>query len=175
MSQLIGAGSLTATLEGASADGSSDSSSGTPDVWYRVTAASAGTLSFDTCGSFDMSGTDTLLSLHSAVPGTIANQIVENDDAPFFEGFPAAGPNATACDPDGLNSLDSALEVNMTAGQTVYLRVTNFAGVATEFVLNTTGPGATAVSLLVRSAFDQASVRYDARFNDYFFVRLTTL
>jgi hypothetical protein len=58
--------------EGDSTCGGNDS----PDVWYVYTATCNGLVTFDTQGS----SFDTMLSVHSACPGTAANQIACNDD-----------------------------------------------------------------------------------------------
>jgi len=171
--QPIGVGTFTASLDGATPDGSSTSSSGTPDIWYSITAASTGTLIIDTCGTINQFGTDTFLSVHSSAPGSPTNELAENDDAPYFDATffdpEIASPTSTACDPDASDTFDSALAVNVTAGQTVLLRVTDFFGEGGSFKLNVSGPGTPALSLFVRGAFDPNGPRLDFLFNDYFF------
>jgi len=61
----------------ATADGSSscDFAEGSPDIWYRFTAPSAGVYAIDTLGSV----LDTVVSLHSGCPGTEINQLTCSD------------------------------------------------------------------------------------------------
>src|SRR5262245_24157122 len=67
-------GSTTsATHDGASSCGETDTSN---DVWYRYVASEAGDLHVTTCGS----SFDTVVSLHSACPGSAANELDCNDD-----------------------------------------------------------------------------------------------
>jgi hypothetical protein len=63
---------------GATSDGSSscDGLAGSPDVWYRYQPYGSGQLTISLCGSTF----DTVLSLHTACPGTIENQVVCNDN-----------------------------------------------------------------------------------------------
>lgn len=110
------------SLVGATNDGSASvGNPGQPDVWYKYTASRAGTLVVDTCGTHDTGGPDTVLSLHSSGPGTTANQLVANDDWP-------SGSDPTACqDLDAPPSYDSAVALSVTAGQTVWIRVSQYA------------------------------------------------
>ncbi|GJQ29449.1 MAG: hypothetical protein HBSAPP03_13330 [Phycisphaerae bacterium] len=110
----------TGTLAGASNDGqASCGSSGTAaDVWFAVTAPQAGFVRFDTCGS----SFDTVLSVHTACPGGLANQVACNDDAGAFG--PCAG------------TLQSVAFVGVYPGQTYYVRLSGFAGAVGGFSLN---------------------------------------
>jgi protocatechuate 3,4-dioxygenase beta subunit len=65
--------STTATNDGQAGCGASMLS---PDVWFRYVAASSGQVAVDTLGS----SYDTVLSVHTACPGTVANQLECNDD-----------------------------------------------------------------------------------------------
>jgi V8-like Glu-specific endopeptidase len=120
------AGTRTGDVTGASNDGATTcgSSSSNPDVWYTYTACTSGTLSVNTCGTHDANGVDTgmdtVVSAHSACPGTSVNTITCNDD--WSSGSP---PNACAGSDAG-NARDSAITVSMTAGQTVWVRVSHF-------------------------------------------------
>lgn len=62
-----------AGVEGTTTCSASDTA---PDVWYTFTAGCTGQVVIDTIGS----SFDTMLSVHSACPGTEGNQIVCNDD-----------------------------------------------------------------------------------------------
>jgi hypothetical protein len=122
---------FTATLTGATNDGSSDCglAFGTVDVWYSYTAPVDTTFNVTTCGTNDLGGIDfgidTVLSLHSGCPGTIDNQIDCSDDTPSCDG--AAGLR-----------VDSTIAHFLPAGQTVWIRVTHFGeSFPGPFILNT--------------------------------------
>lgn len=111
---------VTGNLRDATADGTAGcgASNGNRDVWYTYTAVCNGTLTATTCGSRDIGGTglgaDTVLSIHSACPGTSANQLACSDDAGVA----------------GCSGNDSAISLAMTSGQTVLIRVTHFGDLA---------------------------------------------
>ncbi|HQN95326.1 MAG TPA: carboxypeptidase-like regulatory domain-containing protein [Thermoanaerobaculales bacterium] len=65
--------SSAATNDGQASCGASMLS---PDVWFRYVAAASGQVAVDTLGS----SYDTVLSVHTACPGTFANQLECNDD-----------------------------------------------------------------------------------------------
>ncbi|MFN7020983.1 MAG: matrixin family metalloprotease [Phycisphaerales bacterium] len=88
------------------------------DVWYRWVAPCTGSLVLNTCGS----GYDTLLSVHSACPGSSANQLACNDDNGGL------GP----C-PGGLTSY---LSTPVTAGAAYFIRVSGYAALTGAYVLN---------------------------------------
>jgi hypothetical protein len=121
--ELINGASVIGNLHRASPDGNADcgDSSNNRDVWYTFVARCNGTLHADTCGSRDIDGSttgvDTVLSVHSGCPGTIANQLACSDDA-------GAG---------GCADNDSAVSVAMVAGQRVFIRVTHFGDIAFRF------------------------------------------
>jgi hypothetical protein len=94
------------TTVSATTDGSS-SCGGTNDVWYCFTPRCPQPITVSTCGS--PSATDTVLSVHTACPGTTANEVVCNDDA-----LPGS-----ACP----GSLASSVTFTPVAGQTYYFRV----------------------------------------------------
>ena len=114
--ELLNGASVDANLRLATPDGNAScgNSSNNRDVWYTFVARCNGTLFVDTCGSRDLggvdAGADTVLSVHSGCPGTIANQLACNDDT----------------DASGCTSVDSAVSVPMVIGQRVYVRVTHF-------------------------------------------------
>lgn len=115
-------GTYSGSTSSATRDGSASCgrSSNTRDVWYKYTAPASGTLALNSCGS----GYDTVLSLHSACPGTSTNQLVCNDDC---GGSPCGG---TA----------SCLTRSVTAGVTYYIRVSGYNGASGSFTLNVSGP-----------------------------------
>ncbi len=136
----IGNGSFSGTLIGATNDGSAvcGNSNSNGDVWYSYTASCTGTFEVDTCGTNDIGGvdqgTDTVLSLHSACPGTSGNQILCNDDF-------AAGECSDAGD-----TRDSALSMPVVAGQTVLIRVSHWnTSTPKIFNLNTSCTGVAGV------------------------------
>ncbi|HEX2837856.1 MAG TPA: hypothetical protein VHN77_06990 [Phycisphaerales bacterium] len=104
---LTGSASGLQDLGCASNDGNTTcgASTGNRDLWYRFDAICSGTLTVHTDGSNTLSGIDTVLSAHSAVPGTPGNTITCNDD---------------------FGDLDSNIVVAMTAGQSVYIRASHF-------------------------------------------------
>ena len=94
-------------------------SNANPDVWYRFTAPCNGTLVVDTCGSHDWqgvtdSGTDTVLSLHTACIGDTTNQIACNDDS----AIPGCTQNGSI--------RDSRVTAVVTRGDIVRIRVAHF-------------------------------------------------
>ncbi len=90
------------------------------DVWYFYRPAASGTLTATTCNA--STNFDTIVSIHTACPGTSANQIGCDDDTC---GAPALASTATA---------------PVTAGETYWIRVCGYAGATGNFVLNVTGP-----------------------------------
>jgi hypothetical protein len=114
----IGTSLSGVTAGGGAPDGSSTcGSTGTaPDVWYRIVGTCGGLLNINTCGS----SYDTVLSVHTACPGTTANQVACNDD-----GF------VTGC---GIR--DSNITFTATSGATYYVRVSGFSGLSGVFRLN---------------------------------------
>ncbi|HYE77832.1 MAG TPA: hypothetical protein VEI97_07590, partial [bacterium] len=90
---------------------------GTRDVWFSYTAPGNCNLTIDTCGS----GYDTVLSIHSACPGSGANQLACNDDAP-----------AGSC----AGTLQSYITIPVTAGTTYIIRLGGFGGAFGPFTLN---------------------------------------
>jgi hypothetical protein len=116
----IGVGSVTGTTYCATDDGDNNcgfGSSTTPDVWYSFTPTCGGTYSFDTCGARNY---DTVLSLHTGCPGTVANQIVCNDDT------------------GGACGLGSTVTAALTAGTTYRLRVSGYFGQQGNFTVTVT-------------------------------------
>jgi hypothetical protein len=87
------------------------------DVWYRFNAVCNGTLTMDTCGTHDFpsqdDGMDTVVSIHSACATDTSTQLACNDDS------------SVGCTQAGLIR-DSNVSVAMTAGQSVWVRVTHF-------------------------------------------------
>jgi hypothetical protein len=120
----IGDGTYTGTTSGATISVNGCGLSGlTIDVWYSYTAANAGLLALDTCGS----SYDTSITLYGFC-GSLT-QIVCNDDAP--QGAPC-----------GYNTTDSYLTYPIRANETVKIRISGFVGQQGAFVLtakNATG------------------------------------
>jgi hypothetical protein len=101
----IGDGTFSGTTSEATNDGqaSCGASMFSPGVWFRYVAPASGWAGADTFGS----GFDTVLSVHTGCPGTIANQVACSDDAWGFA---------------------SAVEFWMNTGQEVLIRVSGFGG-----------------------------------------------
>jgi hypothetical protein len=112
-------GSASGTTVGATDDGgaSCGSADTSADVWYRVVIDAGQTrLHVDTCtGTFY----DSVLSLHTACPGTSGNQLACNDDS---------------CD------LQSTIEATVTPGATYLIRVAGFGGATGSFTVTTSYP-----------------------------------
>lgn len=111
-------GSQSASLVGASADGSSTCSPlGSPDVAWRFTPATDGVLSISTCGSNDYPALDrgefTVVSVHSGCPPTAANEL-------------ACSSGASACSEAGSIG-DAFVSAIVHAGIPVVVRVGNLA------------------------------------------------
>jgi len=113
-----GAVSGSTAVAGNDGSASCGSSGSSPDVWYVYTAAASGVATINTCGS----QYDTVLSVHTGCPGTPANEIACNDDD------------------DNCANFDSAVTVNVVAGETYLVRVSGFNGEAGGFLLNLSGP-----------------------------------
>jgi len=116
---VIGTGSFSGTLLGATNDGDTPCGIGedtSPDIWFSYTAPADGMLTVDTGGTHDFfgtdSGVDTVLSVHSGCPGDVANTLACDDDSAFGTQM-------------GLNR-DSIVQVALTATQTVMIRVANY-------------------------------------------------
>lgn len=112
----IAGSTLNGTVDGSASCGTSNS---TADVWYSYTPGSSGSLTLSTCGGGDY---DTVLSVHSACPGTTANEVGCNDDDPSCAGN------------------KSTLTVNVTGGSTYWIRVGGWNGATGAFVLVIDGP-----------------------------------
>ncbi len=101
-------------------DGSADCGDSTtsPDIWYHFTAPDAGPFYFDTLGS----QFDTVLSIHSACPGTEGNQL--------------------SCDDDQFGSLRSGLLwLAGSPGDGVYIRVAGYGGRTGQVHFTVSRPG----------------------------------
>jgi hypothetical protein len=109
---------------GATVDGSSTCgfSNGTPDVWFAYTSPRNGVMVVQTGGS----RLDTVISVHSACPGTTANQVAEgcNDDDPTD--YSALYPRTPYA---------SLVAVRAVAGATYYVRVSGYNGDVGDFYL----------------------------------------
>ena len=126
----ISNGVYNGTLVGASNDGTAScgSSATNEDVWYRYTATCDGTLTATMCGTHDTGGIDlgmdSVLSIFSGCGGT---ELACNDD-----GFGFCG----GLDQGAIR--DSGINLAVTAGQSVLLRVSHFSGGAVgPFTLRT--------------------------------------
>ena len=130
----IGEGTTQGSLLGATRDGNSSNDISKVDVWYQFGAPANGTMRINTCGTFLLSGLDTVISAHSndGLVGTITNEVDANDQ--WMQG----SDDIVSC-PD-FN--DSAMAVPMQNGETLVIRVSNypdFAGTedgTSNFLLN---------------------------------------
>ncbi|HUN80059.1 MAG TPA: zinc-dependent metalloprotease family protein [Phycisphaerae bacterium] len=114
--KIIGVGSYTDNTRTATNDGTAScgQSTASPDMWYLFLAPCTGTLNLDTHGS----AFDTALSVHSACPGTAANEIICNDD----------------CVPG--SDLQSCLSIPVISGNTYLIRVAGYQGASGFLTLN---------------------------------------
>jgi hypothetical protein len=117
-------GAVSGSTTGATNDGSVScgAAGNSPDVWYAYTAASSGTATFSTCGSWY----DTFLSVHTGCPGTAANEIACNDDA--------------------CGNFDSSVTVSVIAGETYLVRVSGYNGDTGDFILEAVAPDCSATA-----------------------------
>src|SRR5262249_42173267 len=97
-------------------------SSITPDVWYAYVSTCTGTLRVDTCGS----NYDTVLSVHSACPGTPGNELACNDDC--RDGSFSCGTSP---------HLESCLTYSVSAGVTYLIHITGYNGATGNYTLHT--------------------------------------
>lgn len=109
----VGLGTATGTTVGASNDGqaSCGASLYSPDVWFDFTAPFDGIFFANTLGSTF----DTVLSTHSACPGTIDNQLDCNDDQ---------------------FGLFSSIRLDVSAGQHVLIRLAGAGNATGDYTLN---------------------------------------
>jgi len=118
----VGQGQYRGVLALATADGASMCGAiGQADIWYRFKAPMTGVLHTDTCGSNDLggtdTGTDTVLSLHSADGLT---ELGCNDD------WDASGVPACPSGPDAGSPRDSNVGLSISADQEILIRVTRY-------------------------------------------------
>ncbi|MEK6677313.1 MAG: PQQ-dependent sugar dehydrogenase [Planctomycetota bacterium] len=116
---LVCPGSRMGSTTGSTNDGSAScgDSVTSPDIWYRYTPETTGTLSIDTCSSANF---DTVLSVHSGCPGTLGNEV--------------------GCDDDGCGNSRSSLSVPVTQGSEYFVRVAGFQGATGDFTITVDGP-----------------------------------
>ena len=120
----VGPGLHEDSLAGATLSGSSNCGGAAADVWFRLEMPADGTLVATTCGTHDLpgvdAGVDTVLSLHSACPGSTANEIVCDDD------WSSGDPHG--CTGSDLGTIrDSAVWTHQTAGSDLWIRVSRYA------------------------------------------------
>jgi hypothetical protein len=106
-----------ATSDGTTTCGSSNT---TPDVWYEYTPATSGSARFSLCSGTDY---DSVMSIHSACPGTSGNTLACNDDG---------------CDQP--YSAPSEITLNVTAGTAYLVRIAGWGGSAGAYTLTIEGP-----------------------------------
>jgi hypothetical protein len=111
---------IAGTTVGTATDGSS-TCGGTSDVWYCFRPTCPTPITVSTCGSTP--STDTVLSVHTACPGTATNQVNCNDDAAPGSGCPS--------------TLQSSVTFTPTVGQFYRFRVATL-GTAGPFVVTMT-------------------------------------
>jgi len=107
-------GAYSGTTTTATNDGSANcgQSATTRDTWLQVMPGASASLTASTCGGASW---DTVLSVHTGCPGTTANQIGCLDDS---------------C------GQQTQLSVNISAGNTYYVRISGFNGANGAFTIN---------------------------------------
>lgn len=119
--EVVGPGTIIRTNAGATTDGAASCATSSGDVWFEYTPPCSYSATINTCGSNDTPGPDlgidTVLSIHTACPGTAANELPGgcNDD---FTGAPVT------CDAGAVR--DSSVTVALTGGVTYFIRVASF-------------------------------------------------
>ncbi len=114
-------GSVSGSTVGVPNDGSAGcgASNSTPDVWYRYTPDANGVATASLC-----SGTsyDSVISVHTACPGSSGNQV--------------------DCDDDGCGDVGgpSTVTFSVTTGNAYLIRITGWNGSVGLFTLNVSGP-----------------------------------
>jgi len=119
------------TCIGATPDGACTCSGGPgPDVYHTITTGAAGVYTFSLCTG-GVAGWDTVLSLHSACPATVSNEVLCDDDGCRVLNGPSAG-------------YTSILKAFLPAGTAYVLRIAGFdAGtLAGPYALSVQGPTA---------------------------------
>jgi|GEM_PF-3057927 len=102
----------------ANTDGDTGCAGTGKDVWFRFVPTCTDTYAFTSCGS----SFDTVVSLHSACPGTAGNQIACNDDD--FNINCASG-----------YIRDAYLTSALTAGTTYYVRLAGYSGLSGNYAM----------------------------------------
>lgn len=127
----ISAGTLSGSTVGATNDGSAScgASPTSPDVWYAYTASNDEVVVWDTFGS----AMDTVLSVHVGCPG-------------------AVGHHELTCSDDSRGSLTSLVVHEMTAGETVLVRLSGAAGATGSYTLSTQTSPAGIAGRVVKAA-----------------------
>jgi hypothetical protein len=95
-----------------------------PDVWFRYQATASGVVWANTFGS----SFDTVLSVHSACPGTLANELECNDDSWGLQsqvGFTTSAGNQYLIRVSGFNSATGAYVLNFGSGGAIQGMVTD--------------------------------------------------
>src|SRR5262245_28529529 len=107
-------GTYSGDTTSASTDGNAScgDSNTAPDLWFLYNASADGQLVVTTCGGADW---DTVLSLHSACPGTAGNQHACNDD---------------------ICAVQSRVSIPVIPGQGVYIRVAGWNGASGAFAID---------------------------------------
>lgn len=113
--QVIAPGAYSGDTTGSTNDGAASCglAAASPDRWYSITPAQSCLLRVDTCGS----SFDTVLSVHSGCPGSVANELACNDD---------------------LCSLGSSVVVAASANTSYYIRVAGYNSAVGAYALAVT-------------------------------------
>lgn len=120
----IGPGTYAEQFSYAGVDGAASCASPPgADLWYHHTATADGTLHVNTCGTHDVAGIDagidTVVSVHTACPGTPANELPTGCSDNWM-----TGSDPGACFLYDTNvAADGAVAVPVQEGQEVWIRV----------------------------------------------------
>ncbi|MGI8906134.1 MAG: lysyl oxidase family protein, partial [Candidatus Sumerlaeaceae bacterium] len=120
---IVGVPFTGSTMEASDDGDGCGASSNSHDVWFRYIPSGSGTATFASC----LSGYDTVISIHSGCPGTLANMLACNDDST------GAGCGGTD---------QSEISLSVTQGNTYMIRVAGFLSSQGSYRLVVNGPGA---------------------------------
>ena len=102
------------------------------DVWYKYTPGSSGNATFSLCSSTNY--WDSVLSVHTACPGTTSNQLNCSDDD---------------C---GTSGRHGTITRAVTANTTYYVRIGSYSSASGSFTFTVTGPACAAMNYTLTTA-----------------------
>ena len=141
----IGPGSetISGTLDQADADFPDDPATepdpqpSQPDVWYQFDPTQTGSIRINTCGTFEATGLDTVISVYDLANGLLAANDDYQREPVDGQGLPIEfGNDPTVCDGASGSFLDSGVALDITTLDSLFIQVTRFAqGSSNDFSL----------------------------------------